>query len=238
MFLAHRGNCFWQELVFSSYHINSAFDVGAHHGESLIEINRYFNSARITCFEPCLSFTQRLTSECHDLIQRMGDKFCLETLACSSIEGVASFVEQGPGSHLVANQGREGSEIHVPSQSSSLVKTIRLDSYIADKGYDSIDLLKIDVEGHEIEVLEGVGQKLLSNGFFRLIYLEAGVSTDNTHHTPFMEVVSYLHRHNYEIFGFYEQVNEFLSSRTHLRRVNIGFIHKSSIAVLPSNFNP
>ena len=123
-------------------------------------------------------------------------------------------------------------------QSVKHVNTIRLDQYVRAKCYNQIDLLKIDVEGHEMNVLEGISNELLSRGFFRLIYIEAGVSTDNEHHTPMLKIISYLSQHGYEIFGFYEQVNEFLTSRTHLRRVNIGFVHQTSILTRHVNFTP
>lgn len=38
------------------------------------------------------------------------------------------------------------------------IRTQRLDDYIEEKGLDKIDLVKIDVEGHEIELLEGMGK--------------------------------------------------------------------------------
>lgn len=235
MFLAHRGKNFLDELKYSSYTIDSAFDVGAHFGETLLEIRNSFGTAKITCFEPCQQFANRLLADCSEVIESMGSDFRLELVACSSINGTATFVEQGPGSHLAA-QDQYSSGSSESNQSFTLVETIRLQDYIKRIGVQSIDLLKIDVEGHELDVLKGVGEDFLTSGFFRFIYLEAGVSTDNRHHTPFMDLVMFLRRHDYEVFGFYEQVNEFLTSQTHLRRTNLGFVHKSSISVLQSNF--
>jgi hypothetical protein len=40
------------------------------------------------------------------------------------------------------------------------IRTARLDSIIADRGIQQLDLLKIDVETHEPEVLEGLGGHL------------------------------------------------------------------------------
>lgn len=40
------------------------------------------------------------------------------------------------------------------------VKTERLDTYIKRKNITRVDLIKIDVEGHEPEVLEGLGWHL------------------------------------------------------------------------------
>jgi len=238
MFLAHRGKNFLEDLKFSGYQVESAFDVGAHYGESLIEIHQSFENAMITCFEPFHDFATRITEGCADIIEKMGNKFRLETLACSSTDGTSYFVQQGSGSHIVTGFDREKIELHSQDQPGSYVRTIRLDNYIKDKDYRFIDLLKVDVEGHEMRVLEGIGEDLLSRGFFRLMYLEAGVSTDNDHHTPFVDIIFYLQRNGYEVFGFYEQVNEFLTSRTHLRRTNIGFVHKSAISVQPCNFSP
>ena len=40
------------------------------------------------------------------------------------------------------------------------VDQIKLEDYINDKNLDKLDLLKIDTEGHELEVLKGLGKKI------------------------------------------------------------------------------
>jgi FkbM family methyltransferase len=53
------------------------------------------------------------------------------------------------------------------------VPTIRLDTYIRKNGIEHIDLLKIDVEGHELGVLKGIGD-FLRPDFISYVQFEFG----------------------------------------------------------------
>jgi hypothetical protein len=53
------------------------------------------------------------------------------------------------------------------------VEFIRLDDYIEKNNIGGIDLLKIDVEGHELSVLKGLG-KYLNKNFIKIIQFEFG----------------------------------------------------------------
>ena len=48
---------------------------------------------------------------------------------------------------------------------------IRLDSYIEENKIQCIDILKIDIEGKELEALESLG-KYLTNNFVKIIKIE------------------------------------------------------------------
>jgi hypothetical protein len=48
---------------------------------------------------------------------------------------------------------------------------VTVDQFCAERGVDRLDLLKIDTEGHELEVLEGASQTLQARGV-RFVFLE------------------------------------------------------------------
>ncbi len=62
-------------------------------------------------------------------------------------------------------------DIHQAESIEIEVEITTLDSYASETGIDSIQLLKIDTEGHELEVLKGA-QKLLRNDQIDLIHIE------------------------------------------------------------------
>lgn len=57
------------------------------------------------------------------------------------------------------------------------VPTVRLDTYIKRNGIQHIDLLKIDVEGHELGVLRGLGEYLRPD-FITYIQFEHGANSE------------------------------------------------------------
>src|SRR5262249_17670140 len=46
------------------------------------------------------------------------------------------------------------------SKQSFIVPLVRLDKVLADQNVDHVDLIKIDVEGFELEVLRGLGERM------------------------------------------------------------------------------
>ena len=44
------------------------------------------------------------------------------------------------------------------------VETVRLDNYLDKEKINTIDLIKIDTEGHEFQVLKGLGKKISNVG--------------------------------------------------------------------------
>jgi FkbM family methyltransferase len=86
-----------------------------------------------------------------------------------------------------------------------------------------IDLLKLDVEGFELEVLNGA-KKLLEDQKISVIYVELGFSKSNTQQTFFESVVNFLDIYGYQIFRIYEQKQEWMVDSPVLRRANFAFM--------------
>jgi hypothetical protein len=67
----------------------------------------------------------------------------------------------------------------------------------------SIDLLKIDVEGFEMEVLNGFSEDFLRSQV-KFIYSEVGFDKDDRLKTHFSILAAYLSDRNFILSGFYE----------------------------------
>jgi FkbM family methyltransferase len=61
---------------------------------------------------------------------------------------------------------------HRISETAAAVEVMRLDDYAEGAGIDRIDVLKLDIEGHEIQALEGA-EKLFREGSVKAVTLEA-----------------------------------------------------------------
>ncbi len=108
------------------------------------------------------------------------------------------------------------------------VNVLTLDSFWQDRNINHISYLKIDTEGGDLNVLKG-GEKLLAEQRIDFVEVEAGMNAYNKRHVPFETLKSYLEAKNYFLFGIYEQVQEWPTQHTHLRRVNSVFMSRTMI---------
>ena len=101
-------------------------------------------------------------------------------------------------------------------------KALTLDELAADHSVRDINLLKIDVEGHELAVIEGA-HRLLSKSKIDILYLEAGFDQASSHQAYYRSIEDALAPYGYRVFGIYEQVNEWPTDSPLLRRINLAF---------------
>ena len=91
-----------------------------------------------------------------------------------------------------------------------------------------ISLLKVDVEGYEVEVLAG-GKRLLVEQKIDVIYIEAGINPHGTQQRYYRFIEDTLRKHGYGLFRIYEQQHEWLDDSPLLRRVNLAFMSRKFV---------
>lgn len=126
-------------------------------------------------FEPSAVAARRLR-------QRFaGDRsVVISAAALSDTKGTASLFFDTPGSSFASLHRRRLPEAE--PRSSERVNLLRLDGYIRRKRLPAIDFLKLDVEGHELRALRGLGG-LLSPDRVRVIQFEYGGANLDSHTT-------------------------------------------------------
>lgn len=156
--------------------LRTIFDVGGNFGQSALRFSRAFPQARILSFEPVKASFSNLQSN----IARH-----------SQIEAFNHGFGDVPGSFDIQIQPNAGGNTLIGSKSPLGAAEIRLetlDAFAAKNGVDSIDLLKIDVEGYELQVLRG-GMEMLARGSVRYVYAECVFAPDPVFsHTDFFEL--------------------------------------------------
>jgi FkbM family methyltransferase len=147
----------------------TVFDVGANVGEFALEAFHREPHLQVHCFEPVAETYRTLESNLRNV--PAGGGITLNNFGLSDRDDVRDMVVYGAnaGSNsLYMNPYHAERSAHIEHESVSL-RT--LDGYMAEKGVDRVDLLKIDVEGHEQWVLEGA-RSALSQGRIRTIMFE------------------------------------------------------------------
>jgi FkbM family methyltransferase len=152
------------------------FDVGGNFGQSAIRFSRAFPKARILSFEPVPGSFRKLQANIAGL---------------GGIEAFNHGFGDVPGSFEIQIQPNAGGNTLVGTASplgSVQIRLETLDAFSVKKGVEGIDLLKIDVEGYELQVLRGaVG--MLARGAVRHVYAECVFAPDPVFpHTDFFEL--------------------------------------------------
>lgn len=184
------------------------FDVGANVGQSAEHYLSWFPDAEIYCFEPS-------RQSAAELRKRLNERVRLFEIAFSSHSGTARLAHTGTSDTFrIAEVGEEEITVHT------------VDEFCREHGIETIDFLKIDTEGHDLEVLKGA-EAMLQQGKIAAVQVEAGMSPENDLHVPFDVFKQRLEAASYRLFGIYDQVQEWPTRQRHLRRANPVFLHES-----------
>lgn len=150
-----------QAVLRCSAEANSFWDVGANFGLFSALARERNPALRVVSIEASTDHYQVL---CRNWQLNPDNWICLH-MAAGDHDGVAQLTRgQGGLDHLVEN----GS----PNGNSETRPLMTLDSIAQMLGQESIDVMKIDVEGAELAVLKG-GSRLLERGAIKTIILEA-----------------------------------------------------------------
>lgn len=181
-----------------SLKVRTIFDVGANIGMTALEFSDAFPDAVVYAFEPNGDNLKRLQSNLTGKPEVLPQFMALGKEAGS---GHLLIVPDHPSTHRLVKAG---------SGSTEIVRIGTVDQFCADNGIDDIDFMKIDVEGYEIQVLEGA-RSMLSSASIGLIKMECAVDPDSTYHTQFIDICEVLHPLGYRLFSIYEQCEDFMT---------------------------
>ncbi|WP_417423416.1 FkbM family methyltransferase [Hoeflea sp.] len=126
------------------------FDVGGNIGEWTLAAKQMWPSAQVHVFEPSASHLEKLSQALTDL-----DGVTVNPVALGAAEGEATLYKDAEITGLASMTKRDLGHIGLSMDLSETIRIDTLDHYCARHGVEAIDMLKIDVEGHEFDVLKG-----------------------------------------------------------------------------------
>ncbi len=132
-------------------------DVGANVGTWTLEALKSFPGAQIHAFEPsAVAFAA--------LAAAVGGetRVSLEQMALGDENGEAVLYADVSGSGLASLSKRRLDHLGLDFSYEEQVEVMTLESWSRSRGIGKVDVLKLDVEGHEMDVLRGAGTLLES----------------------------------------------------------------------------
>jgi FkbM family methyltransferase len=145
-------------------------DVGANKGDySALMATSLGNNSSIHCFEPSISHGESLRA----LQDRHKGNIWYYPFGLSSNEGSKQLFKDRDGSGLASFYDRDIAHHGLSLDQNEVVKTTTLDHWFKSSGINRITFLKVDVEGHELEVFRG-GAHVLSSGLVDSLQFELG----------------------------------------------------------------
>ena len=168
------------------------FDVGAHKGQTSLHFCKLFPQSFIHAFEP----SPYLFAEIEKNLSKKKNIRC-HNFALGETNEKAFLTK--PNSDLC------GQVIKAQEKNSTSISVRRLDEFCQVEKIDSIDLLKIDVEGNELSVLRGVSGMFERNAI-RAILLECDFNKDDKQHSYFFDIFDFLSEKNFCFHGLFDVV--------------------------------
>jgi FkbM family methyltransferase len=178
-------------------------DGGANIGYVTYQFLQNFPQARIYSIEPNPAVFRQLESA------YKGNKSVVPmNVGISRVPGRMTFninANTGTSSFLEPNEYHH-SHLAKRQEGKQEVPTIGLDDFVAKEGIEAIDILKLDIEGFELEALIGA-EKLLRSQSVHAILLEVNLTASYVGQPLFHEVAAHLidrGYHAYNTYGLHE----------------------------------
>lgn len=185
------------------------FDVGSNVGaytEKFITLSKKYNiDFEVHVFEPMQKSFEILEKKFGQ-----NQRVHLNKFAASSETGVTKIYFDKEESTLASLYERDLDAYHIKLANFLEIPTKRLDEYINEKNIESIDFIKLDVEGHEVPVLNGLGDYLRPDVIPNIQFEYGGANIDSR---TFLRDLFYLF--NQKGFQVYKMKKGYLEKRVY-----------------------
>ncbi|RED44191.1 FkbM family methyltransferase [Aestuariispira insulae] len=180
------------------------FDIGGHQGETSRRYVDLFPQAQIHFFEP----QEKARAKAETLLS--GQNIVFNSSAMAEKAGEATFFINGftaasslQPAHEKAGENWPAAALKIREEINVPVDTV--DDYCAARGIEAIDILKIDVQGHELKVLEGASA-MLGDKKIRLVYFEYIHCATYADQADIADYIRFMDDHGYRMLSIFNLV--------------------------------
>ncbi len=214
------GSCLAIKRHYPAFSPAVIFDVGANVGLTALGFTKAFPQATVYAFEPVSTAFEALQTN-----TRRAPQVRPFNIALGRRQGRAHVTRRAasPSNRIV-----DPPTIFERHKTEDVAMTSG-DEFAAEHGIEHIGFLKIDAEGHDLDVLVGF-QRMLAAGRVDIVETEVGMNRDNRRHVPFEAVKAYLEPLGYRLFHLHDPAMDTpFSGRVVLRRINTMFASNAFI---------
>lgn len=178
------------------------FDIGANKGQTAQKYRALFADADMYCFEPFPDSIKELTKQFSE-----DQHIHIVPKAVAREKGAATFYlnEFDPTHSLLPRPYTE--RRYYPQFANPLgtmtVETVDIDGFISDHLLSTVDILKLDIQGGELDALHGA-KTLLRAGKTSIIYTEIMFIPHYEKAPYFHEIWAFLANYGYSLFDIYD----------------------------------
>ena len=179
-------NTIFKILKRKKFYPNNIFDIGCGHGEWFIKINKIFPKSKYFLFDA--------NYENKDLLKKLSKKYNINYKICLISNKIKKikFYRMGYGSSVY-------NELSKFERKKDILRSTTLKIILSEKKISSKNnLLKLDVQGSELDILKGLGNKI---DIFEAIILETSVRRYNQSSPLFIKIINFMYKKN---FIFYD----------------------------------
>ena len=186
--------------------IYTALDIGANIGEVSKNLLQYFPNSSVHAFEPIQENFSHL-----DKID--SPRLTKNNLAVGNYDGEVKI-------YLNSHSGLHSPLVVEDQDKFQIVKQCKLDTYCQNQGLERLGIVKIDTEGGDLLVLEGL-QKYLENKTVDFLILET-TFYDSHRHISIDQYIEFLKPYEYYVYGVYDQSSEW-NKKARIQYANVLF---------------
>ena len=168
-------------------------DVGTNEGNFLNFLSSFCNFKKIICFEPIQELTDKID------IKQYPNKILIYNVALSNNNSVKNFYQYGISSQSSLYKQNNLFKSLKKLKKKLKIKTVKFDDKFND--HKNIDFCKIDVQGEELNVLQGMKKNLI-NKKIKLIKIEISFIERYRGSKPnFLSIINYLSKFDYYLIS-------------------------------------
>jgi FkbM family methyltransferase len=197
------------------------FDIGAHMGETVNRYKGLFKDSSVYCFEPFPDNVRFLRSRyssdptIHVFDQAVSDSCGMKTFYVNENDATNSLLPRD-------KSGRRYYSKAAAAKTQLDIETITIDEVMKQHGIESVDILKLDIQGGELMALQGA-EKALHQQRISILYSEALFVPHYENNPLLRDLWNYLQQFGYTIFNIYDL---YRAANGQLRFADVIFVSK------------